>query len=36
MPGLHFKIPIVQTIKKIDVKMQTVNYTSSEENRRDE
>ncbi len=25
-PGLHWKIPVVQTVKVVDVKMQTVNY----------
>ena len=24
-PGLHWKIPVVQTVKVVDVKMQTVN-----------
>jgi len=26
MPGLHFKIPLVQTVKVFDIKMQTANY----------
>lgn len=27
-PGLHFKVPFVDSIKKVDVKVKTLNYTS--------
>ncbi len=27
-PGLHFKIPIVEDIKKVDVRVRTINYVS--------
>lgn len=31
MPGLHFKIPIIQDIKIVDVKVHTINYKGSQD-----
>ncbi len=31
MPGLHFKIPIIQSIKVIDVKVHTINYKGNQD-----
>jgi regulator of protease activity HflC (stomatin/prohibitin superfamily) len=31
MPGLHFKIPIIQDIKVVDVKVHTINYKGSQD-----
>ena len=28
-PGIHFKIPLADTIKKVDVRIKTINYVSS-------
>lgn len=32
-PGLHFKIPLMQTIKSFDVKMNTINYLGRDDRR---
>ena len=31
MPGLHFKIPIIQDIKIVDVKVHTINYKGNQD-----
>lgn len=31
MPGLHFKIPVIQDIKIVDVKVHTINYKGSQD-----
>ncbi len=31
MPGLHFKIPLIQSIKKVDVRIHTINYKGGRE-----
>jgi regulator of protease activity HflC (stomatin/prohibitin superfamily) len=35
-PGIHFKLPIVQTIRTFDIKLQTVNYQGVKEDESDE